>query len=359
MPAPVVRHAGDIVRVGVGGVVLAASAYIASHGSLSDLERHAFSAVNKLPDALSPPLTVAMQAGALAAVAVAAAIALVARRPRLAAALGASGVVTWLLVKVLKELIDRERPARLVADTIVRGDAAGGLGFPSGHAAVAAALATTLTPYLPRWARRAVWSLVVLVGVARMFVGAHLPVDVIGGLALGWVVGAAVNLAIGTPGWKPDFGGVARAVPRPRDAGRVDRAARRRRPRIGAVHRAHRGRQRGVHEDGEQRGARRRRAVQGVSIPRLPKTRRRRAVSQREAGGRARGVVVPARGARRGHDPGARGGRPGIGDGRGARGAAGRRALARQRRSRRDLRCDPCHAVGRGRQAAQSAHRSS
>jgi membrane-associated phospholipid phosphatase len=47
---------------------------------------------------------------------------------------------------------------------------------------------------------------------ARMFVGAHFPLDVIGGIALGWSVGAVVNLELGTP--SPAFSGSA-AVPAP------------------------------------------------------------------------------------------------------------------------------------------------
>lgn len=38
-----------------------------------------------------------------------------------------------------------------------------------------------------------------LVGVARIYIGAHFPIDVIGGAALGWAVGAAVHLAVGAP----------------------------------------------------------------------------------------------------------------------------------------------------------------
>jgi glycosyltransferase 2 family protein len=45
---------------------------------------------------------------------------------------------------------------------------------------------------------------VVAVAVARVYVGAHSPVDVIGGFALGWVVGSIIHLALGAPRGAPD-----------------------------------------------------------------------------------------------------------------------------------------------------------
>lgn len=37
------------------------------------------------------------------------------------------------------------------------------------------------------------WTIVALVGIARIFVGAHLPLDVVGGMLLGGIIGAAVR----------------------------------------------------------------------------------------------------------------------------------------------------------------------
>jgi len=59
----------------------------------------------------------------------------------------------------------------------------------------AAAMATVASPYLGRSGRRTAWLLVALVAVARMYVGAHFPADVIGGFAVGWVVGETPDRA--------------------------------------------------------------------------------------------------------------------------------------------------------------------
>lgn len=82
-------------------------------------------------------------------------------------------------------------------------------GFVSGHSAVAAALATAAAPYLSRRLRRVAWALALTVGLARVYVGAHLPLDVVGGLLVGWVTGSLVHHALGVPRWEPAASHVA------------------------------------------------------------------------------------------------------------------------------------------------------
>ena len=76
----------------------------------------------------------------------------------------------------------------------LRGHHDNGLGFVSGHAAVAVAIATLIAPYLDRRLRWVAVLVATLVGVSRLYVGAHLPFDVIGGAALGfgWFVVCSV-----------------------------------------------------------------------------------------------------------------------------------------------------------------------
>jgi glycosyltransferase 2 family protein len=196
---PIRRHPGDVVRVVVGAAILGVSAAFAGTGRLSSFERDLFRLVNHLPSALEVPLIWVMQAGAIGAVPACAAVALVARRPRLARDLAIAGTAAWLLAKVVKDLVNRARPDALLPGVILRHASGTGLGFPSGHAAVAAALATAAGPFLPRRARHATWLVVALVSIGRVYVGSHLPADVIGGVALGWTVGAALHLVAGAP----------------------------------------------------------------------------------------------------------------------------------------------------------------
>jgi undecaprenyl-diphosphatase len=113
------------------------------------------------------------------------------------------GVAAYLGAGIFKQIFERARPHQLLASVIVRGDSATGLGFVSGHAAVAAALATAAHPYLSPRGRRIVWILAFLVMVSRVYVGAHLPLDVIGGAGLGYAIGALMHLVLGAPEGHP------------------------------------------------------------------------------------------------------------------------------------------------------------
>ena len=74
-----------------------------------------------------------------------------------------------------------------------------GESFVSGHAILVGAMATLVTPYLHgRW-RIVPWALLGMVMVTRVYVGAHNPLDVICGAALGIAIGALLNLAFGVP----------------------------------------------------------------------------------------------------------------------------------------------------------------
>lgn len=163
-------------------------------------EASMFDAVNGLPNWLFPPVWLVMQAGNLLTVSVVSLVALIARRFRQGLDLAVAGVSAWLLAKVVKEIAGRARPAEIFDDVIVRGSPATGNGFVSGHAAVAAALAAALTPYLGRKWQVAVWFVVALVAFGRIYVGAHLPLDVIGGVAMGWAIGSIVHVLLGEPG---------------------------------------------------------------------------------------------------------------------------------------------------------------
>jgi tRNA A-37 threonylcarbamoyl transferase component Bud32 len=70
---------------------------------------------------------------------------------------------------------------------------------------VAVALATVASPYLGRRARRVAWVLAGCVCLARMYVGSHLPYDVIGGAALGWAAGSLVLFVLGAPDPRPSL----------------------------------------------------------------------------------------------------------------------------------------------------------
>lgn len=206
------HHPGDIARIAVGGVLLASGAAIARTGVVGVGEHDVFRLVNHLPKAFDVPLSAIMQAGALGAVGVVGALLVLTGRVKPAVHTVSAGTLAWSLAKVMKAAVDRGRPADLLTKVIIHGKPVPGLGFPSGHAAVAASLAGALVPFVPHRARRVLWGVACTVALARVYVGAHLPLDAIGGLALGWVVSASVNLALGTPGGELDLDEVQEAL---------------------------------------------------------------------------------------------------------------------------------------------------
>jgi undecaprenyl-diphosphatase len=202
------RHPGDLIRVGIGMGVLCAGVLIAKRGELPVLERDLFRLINDLPTALLPALWLVMQLGNAAAIPVTAALAAALRRFAMARDLLISGGLAYFGAILVKDLVGRERPAGLPVGAILHEAPLTGLGFVSGHSAVAAAIATAAAPYLARRPRRALWALALTVPVARIYMGAHLPLDVVAGAALGWAVGSMVHWVFGVPRWEPRPGAV-------------------------------------------------------------------------------------------------------------------------------------------------------
>ena len=193
------RRPADLVLFGIGAVLLVLCALPVHAHRIAALEADAFRLVNHLPDLPFAIVWVPMQLGNFLVVPAAVLAALLARRWRLAASLATAGAGVYVLAKVVKHFVLRGRPDTLLDDVTVRGAVAHGLGFVSGHIAVVTALALVAWPWLPRWGRWAAGAAVVAVFLTRMYVGAHLPLDMIGGAALGLGVAGAVRWLFGTP----------------------------------------------------------------------------------------------------------------------------------------------------------------
>jgi membrane-associated phospholipid phosphatase len=193
------RHASDAVRAASALVALTITGWLARDPQSNLVELNAFRLINELPATFGPPLLGIMQLGALAAIPALAAVAAVRRRPGLTRRLLAGGTAAWAVARLLQVLVVQEPPDVVLGGVILHGSAKPGLAFPATHVAVAAAMATVAAPYLSRPNRRLAWIGVGAIGIARIYVGAHFPIDVVGGAAVGWGAGSLFHLIVGSP----------------------------------------------------------------------------------------------------------------------------------------------------------------
>ncbi|PWU43538.1 phosphoesterase PA-phosphatase [Micromonospora globispora] len=182
-----------------GGLLVVVSRW-ARHRPPGRWERDLFALVNHVPGPVGPALVLVMQLGAYPAVLVATAGAVAARRFGLARDLLIAGNLAYWSARVLKTVVGRGRPKDFLADIRFHDIVTGPFGYPSGHMAVATALGMVLAPALPYRVRWLVWFAVAAVGTARIYVGAHLPVDVLGGFLVGWFAAGLTRLIVGDVG---------------------------------------------------------------------------------------------------------------------------------------------------------------
>ena len=200
-----VRRRADLIAAAVGLGVYVLCALGASSGTVPPLERDLFHLVNELPDWVLVIAYPVQLLGVLLVPILPAIIAAVLRLWRLCLALASLPLLKYAVeYGVIKAAVNRDRPFQ----SLCREDPTCGHfrdvplygpSFVSGHAMIAGALAVLVLPYLSRR-----WGVVVLllaagVALARVYVGAHNPLDVVGGLAVGVLIGSLLNFALGVP----------------------------------------------------------------------------------------------------------------------------------------------------------------
>lgn len=203
------RRRADVVALAVSIlVIVVCSSLLGRVEQVPGWEGRLFSSTNGLPDGVRLAVVPIMHVGTVLAIAAAALFFVAINRRRTAVVVVAAGYGAYLIARFAKLFYGRARPGELLADITLR-DTVSGLGFPSGHSAVSMALVLAVLPYLSgRW-RWALLAIPLVVGFARVYVGAHLPLDVVAGWAIGAFAASGVHLILGVPNHAPDGQAVA------------------------------------------------------------------------------------------------------------------------------------------------------
>lgn len=194
------RRRADALMAAVGLGVLVVCGVLVANRTVIGTDVAVFRRINQWPGWLYPPMWTAQLSGVIGALPLVAAAAALWRRLRLAASLVAAMLLKVGLEAVVKMLVQRDRPAQTLPDVILRGQsAAHGLSFPSGHAMVIFAITALVASYFKGWWKALPWALAAAVGLSRVYLGAHFPLDVAAGAGLGLFIGGVLNLVFEAP----------------------------------------------------------------------------------------------------------------------------------------------------------------
>jgi uncharacterized membrane protein YbhN (UPF0104 family) len=195
------------VRLVLATVVVAITA--ANPRFLHAAERTLDAFFATLPGSFDGVFEVALAVGYLWGLALVVSAALASRRARLATVIAVGGLLAWGLARFLSFAVDGTGVWSAIGKVFSGDEAAS---YPTVRLAVLAAVVLVASPFLTRPVRR-VGSLVLAVVVPGAVVLGLGGVDaVLGALALGWGIAAALHLAFGSPAGRPTMAQVAAAL---------------------------------------------------------------------------------------------------------------------------------------------------
>jgi membrane-associated phospholipid phosphatase len=161
----------DLLASMAAFILLIAMSTMVSASEVPNWEVNSFRAINDLPNWIFPIVWPFMQYGVFATIPVVAALAFYYKKIRLALLLLIGGIGIYYLARYIKVIVPRGRPEALLDNIHIREKfALNSSGFTSGHAAVAATIATFSYRYLSRNWRVVSIVALVLVMFSRIYI---------------------------------------------------------------------------------------------------------------------------------------------------------------------------------------------
>lgn len=161
------------------------AALLSRGADMTAWEQTLFKWLYHTPEFLQPAVFLVTQTGSVHFLGILLIVFLLLRRYQSMLRLLLTAALAYLATGLAKDLWGRLRPHELLdlayLDYTVRGP-----GFPSGHMALATALALTVARYLPHKFRWVIPVWIIGVGWSRIYLGLHAPLDIVGGFAIGW-----------------------------------------------------------------------------------------------------------------------------------------------------------------------------
>lgn len=172
------------IAFAVAVCIFGVSVYFSRQGNVFGWELSLFTAINVWPEGLYRFMFIMTFFGSTTMALLIVLLAFAFRMYRLALRLSLTILGAYGIVAFAKHFVGRDRPIGLVEDAHVR-IAETGMGFPSGHATLITIIMLSILPYIPKRWRWVLPVPIVLVCLSRLYLGVHLPLDIVGGLALG------------------------------------------------------------------------------------------------------------------------------------------------------------------------------
>ena len=194
------RRGTDLLRIILAALIVTACWIVRVTGSR--FERAVLGFITPPPGAVHWLVTLVWILGSFGLIVVVGVVALVGRRRTMARDVAVAGLAAWGISFFLDVTVGTS-PA-LGPAALAHVD----LHFPQARVAAAVAVALAAVPYLARGLKRVINTVIVLAALATVVHGSGLVTSVLAGIALGWGVAAAVQLAFGTPLGLPSAGEV-------------------------------------------------------------------------------------------------------------------------------------------------------